>query len=96
MAKRDWMILTALAASLLLAGVTLAAPGAPTVDWWVLGGGDAGGTAGNVALHATAGQPVVGLDEDGGYAVCAGFWCGSSLAAGSPASTIYLPLVLSD
>jgi hypothetical protein len=92
MTKRKWTMLGALAASLLLAGIALAAPGGPSIDGWVMGGGGGSGAAANLTLDGTAGQPVTGLDGSGESVVCAGFWC---RAAESPAAAVYLPIVLS-
>lgn len=49
--------------------------------------------AGGYALNYTIGQPVVGVNSEGDYALCAGFWCGGEAEA-APEYEIYLPLVV--
>jgi hypothetical protein len=94
MMKRKWTVLGALVASLLLAGIAVAAPGSSSIDWWVMGGGGGSGAAGSVALDATVGQAVAGVDGSGEYVVCAGFWYGLGPCGEPPEFTVYLPLVL--
>jgi hypothetical protein len=83
----------ALLAVLLVVGAALA-QGGPAIAWWVISGGGAPSTGGNVTLNDTLGQPIVGqsaVEPTGGsgHAVCSGFWCGI------PAEyRVYLPLVL--
>ena len=92
--KRKWMILVALIASLLLAGIAVAAPSGHSVDWWVMGGGGGSGSAGNISLNGTVGQAVVGVDGSGDYVVCAGFWYGLGPCGEPPGFSVYLPTVL--
>ena len=79
-----------LAASLLLmAGVVLAAPIMPHIDWWVMGGGRGAASAGDHGLQGTVGQAVVGVSSSGTSELCAGFWCGIEAEYAT-----YLPHVL--
>ena len=85
------LILTvALSLFLAAAGVTLA-NGGVEVRRWVLGGGASDSAAEGVALHATLGQPVVGVVSGGGVTVGHGFQPGGSLPGGG--YDVYLPLV---
>jgi hypothetical protein len=89
------MVFGALVASLLLAGIVVAAPSSHSIDWWVMGGGGGSEDTGTINLDGTAGQALVGVEDSGDYVVCAGFWYGLG-PCGAPAdeSWIYLPLVL--
>ncbi len=77
-----------LALFLAAAGVALA-NGSIELPRWVLGGGASDSAAGGVALHATLGQPVVGVVSGGDVTLGQGFWCGAT-----PGYNIYLPLVI--
>jgi hypothetical protein len=77
-----------LALSLLAAGAALADNGFE-LPRWVLGSGATDATAGSVSLHATLGQPIVGVVSSGQVSLGQGFWHG-----GSRGQDIYLPLVL--
>ena len=46
---KKWIVLGVLAVSLLLSSVALA-NGAPSVNWWVIGGGGGSATVGNTSL----------------------------------------------
>ena len=89
-AKLLFLTLT-LVLSLLVTGVTLANNDVVR-SRWVLGGGasDAASAAGGVALHATLGQPVVGVvtGAGGNVTLGQGFWNGAIAE-----HTVYLPLV---
>jgi hypothetical protein len=89
--KRKWMILGALIASLLLISAAQAAPNAPSIDWWTIGGGGGSDAVSDTALSGTVGQAVVGADDNGAHELCAGFWCGAAAEY-----EVYLPLVLRD
>ncbi len=80
----------ALALFLAVAGVVLANGGIARPRW-VLGGGASDSAAGGVTLHATLGQPVVGVITSGSGDVTLGqgFWGGAT-----PGYNIYLPLVI--
>lgn len=72
--------------ALLLAvgGAALAAGEA--VDWWVLSGGGAPASGGNVTLNTTLGQPVAGPSFTGDIGLGAGYWYGNAaLTASGPA-----------
>jgi hypothetical protein len=88
---KKWMILGALAVSLLLVGTALA-QGTPSIDWWVIGGGGGSVTVGSTSLGGTIGQGLVGVDSNTPYELCSGFWCG---AGGGPDQyEIFLPVIL--
>jgi hypothetical protein len=55
-------------------GVTLAQGGGPTVDWWVIAGGGAPSSGGNVTLNDTLGQPFVGAAGGGSVSLRDGYW----------------------
>jgi hypothetical protein len=76
--------------SLVVAGLALASGGVERPRW-VLGGGASDSVAGDIALRATLGQPVVGVVTSGGGDVTLGqgFWGGAT-----PGYNIYLPLVI--
>jgi hypothetical protein len=80
----------ALVLSLVVTGVTLANSGIER-SRWVLSGGASDSTAGDAALRATLGQPVVGGVSGGGGDVTLeqGFWHGATQGY-----SVYLPLVL--
>ena len=78
----------ALALFLVVAGVVLANGGLARPRW-VLGGGASDSAAEGVALHATLGQPVVGVVSGGDVTLGQGFWCGAI-----PGYNIFLPLVI--
>lgn len=92
--KRNWMILTALLASLLLTGIVVAAPSSHSVEWWVVGGGGGSGAADNITLDGTFGQAMAGVDGSSDYVVCAGFWYGLGSCGEPPGFSVYLPIVL--
>ncbi len=82
--RRTWgIILLALAAALLIAGVVLAedtgpADIGPMLARWVLAsaGGSASSDTGSIRLEGTFGQPVTGQSNAGTTALSAGFWGG--------------------
>jgi hypothetical protein len=88
------ILILALALALILAaaGVTLAND-SPTRPRDVLSGGASDSIAGELALRATLGQPVVGLVTGSGGEVTLGqgFWHGGSLPTGG--YSVYLPLI---
>jgi hypothetical protein len=77
--RKAGALLTA-AALLLLTGIVQAAV-TQTVDWRVIGGGGGHAEAAPYALDGTIGQAVVGVDSNGPYDLCAGFWCRPRAAA---------------
>lgn len=80
----------ALVLSLVVTGVTLANGGIERPRQ-VLGGGASDSAGGDVAMHATLGQLVVGVTTGGGGDVTLGqgFWHGATRGY-----SVYLPLVL--
>ena len=85
------ILAVALALFLAAAGVTLAQGGGVEVRRWVLSGGASDSAAEGVALHATLGQPVVGVVSGGDVTLGQGFWLGGDLPEGG--YDIYLPLI---
>jgi hypothetical protein len=75
MVRKRWIILGALALSLLIASVALAV-GTPSITWWVIGGGGESTTIGTTSLDSTMGQWVVGSDKSEGLQLGPGFWGG--------------------
>jgi len=65
----------------------LAQGGGPAVSWWVISGGGAPSSGGNVTLNDTLGQPVVGPSSGGDVALRAGYWA-SCVAAAAVAPVI--------
>jgi hypothetical protein len=66
--------LAALLALLLVVGGVGALGSGPAVDWWVISGGGAPSSGGNVALNDTLGQPVIGPASGGNVTLHAGYW----------------------
>jgi hypothetical protein len=93
MMKGKWMSLGTLAAALLLAGMAVAAPGSPSIDWWVMGSGGGSGAANGSTLDGTVGQVMAGVDGSGDTVLCTGFWCNGELIC-PPGHSLYLPMVL--
>jgi hypothetical protein len=76
--------------SLVVAGLALA-NGGLDMPRWVLSGGASDSAAGDTALRATLGQPVVGLVSGGNVTLGQGFWHGGSLPEGG--YDLYLPII---
>jgi len=89
--KRNWAVLGVLVASLLLAGLAVAATSSHSIDWRVMAGGGGSGAAGTRSLDGTIGQALVGVGGSGDTALCAGFWCRWAERA---AFRVYLPIIL--
>ena len=87
--RTTWMLVGALIASLLVAGVALAAASDPAIDWWVVGAGGGSESASGSSLGGTAGQWVVGSDTVDTTQLDSGFWGG--VVGGH---TVFVPLVL--
>ncbi len=84
-----YVLALALAIASLGTGLALA-NGTVELPRQVLSGGISDASAaGEVSLHATLGQPMIGPSSQGLYHLCAGFWCGTAIEY-----TIYLPLTL--
>lgn len=62
------------------------------LSWHVIAGGGGQGEAAPYALGGTAAEPGAGLSEEGGYELCAGFWCGPTEVI----FEIYLPLLMNS
>ncbi len=72
---------------LLVAGGVGALGSGPAVDWWVISGGGAPSSGGNVTLNDTLGQPVVGDSSGGSITLHAGYWpCNLPAAVSSVAA----------
>lgn len=86
------ILILALTLFLAVAGLA-AANGVVELPRWVLSGGASDSAAGEIALRATLGQPVVGVITSGGGDVTLGqgFWHGGLL---DDRYAIFLPLVL--
>ncbi len=79
---------------LLLASVVLAAPTAPTLDRYVIGGGGGLTEVGIYTLEGTIGQALVGANSTAPFDLCSGFWCGLDVDYTPFSYYISLPLVL--
>lgn len=91
--KTKILVLVVLLALFLIAAGVALANGGVELPRWVLGGGASDSAAVGVALHATLGQPVVGVVASGGGDVTLGqgFWYGTT-----PGYDIYLSLVVRE
>jgi hypothetical protein len=85
----------ALVLLLVLLGGTALAAGTYHIERYVIAGGGGQASGGVYALRSTVGQPVAGSVSSGGYALCAGYWCGGSGAVVSQ-YVVHLPLVVRD
>jgi hypothetical protein len=88
------ILILALVLALFLAAASVAlANDVVALPRWVLGGGASDSVAGDIALRATLGQPVVGVvtSSGGDVTLGQGFWHGAT-----PGYNIYLPLVIRD
>jgi hypothetical protein len=65
----------ALLAGLVLVSVALA-QGTATINRWVISGGGAPSSGGNVSLNDSLGQPIVGPSSGGNVSLGAGYWGG--------------------
>ena len=90
--KLKILILVLICILLMAAVGVVLANGGVTFPRWVLGGGASDSTTGNVTMHATLGQPVVGVisSSAGQITLGQGFW-GESFPTGR--TYLYLPLV---
>ena len=91
MVRKKWIVLGALAFSLLFASVALAV-GSPSIPWWVIGGGGGSTTVGSTSLDSTMGQWVVGSDRSDDLQLGPGFWGGGW----DESYRVFLPVVLRD
>ena len=89
-ARLKIILILCLAACLLLgAAQAVLAAGSPAIGWWVLGAGGGPANAGQVALNATLGQPVVGASSAGNIGLKSGYWA----APPQGGMKVYLPLL---
>jgi hypothetical protein len=86
--KRKVFLLSLIALTLLVSGAR-AAPNAPELSWYIIGGGGGHVENGIYSLDSTIGQMVVGTTSNGVYDLCSGFWCQAIAFART-----YLPLIL--
>lgn len=70
----------------------MAAPNAPSIAWWVIGGGGGSETSGTVFLDGTIGQWAVGSGTSGATQLGSGFWGGGGAEVGL--YQVFLPVVL--
>jgi hypothetical protein len=90
-------ILLALAALLLLTGVTLAMDSDRyRLDWFtpLTGAGGGAASSANYAVNLTVGQSAIGPSSSTNYGGYLGYWCEVSVAVA--AYDLYLPLLLRD
>ena len=73
---------------ILLGGIVWAA-GTPTIDRWAMVNSGGHDEESSYSLDSLTGMAIVGVDTQGAYELCAGWWC-SPAAAGD----VYLPLLL--
>ena len=57
------------------------------IDWWVLSGGGAPSSGGNVELNGSLGQSVIGMAESDDYEIDSGYWLRGTY-------DIFLPLIM--
>jgi len=85
--------LAGLLVMLVIVGTVSANGSGPAVDWWVIAGGGAPTSGGNVTLNDTLGQPTAGSTSGGNVTLHAGYWpCNlpaaiSDVAAARPTGT---------
>ena len=78
-----------LALIFILAAASAALANGVELPRWVLGGGATDSSAGGVELHATLGQPFVGVVSGGDITLGQGYW-----GSGVTDQYIYMPLVI--
>jgi hypothetical protein len=83
--------LIGLLAVLVVVGAASANGSGPSVDWWVISGGGAPSSGGNVTLNDTLGQPVAGDASGGSVTLHAGYWPCNLPAAVSDVVAARLP-----
>lgn len=82
MSKQLASALAGLLLCLLVVGGTLA-QGTAIIHRWVISGGGAPSSGGNVALNDTLGQPIIGPSSGGNVWLGAGYW-GGAVEEGPP------------
>ena len=90
--KRKYIVLAASGFILLMIAGTAFALSAPTIDWWVFGGGGGTSSNGEITMNATIGQPLVGSSSDGDVSLHSGYWVSGTVSEQEYLN--YLPLVL--
>ena len=90
--RAGWLLLALVVLAGIGGGVAAMAPALPTVDWWVISGGEGPRSGGTLEVTATIGQPVVGAGAGGGLSLSSGYWA----MAPQPAALQerYLPLLV--
>jgi hypothetical protein len=86
--KTKILILALALVLFLAAGGAALANGTLELPRWLISGGATDATSGDISLHASLGQPVVGIVSGEDVSVGQGFWFGGS------GFYIYLPLVM--
>jgi hypothetical protein len=84
MNKRLAVALSAVLVGSLFAMSAAVAQGTPTINRWVISGGGAPSSGGNVTLNDTFGQPIIGPSSSGNVWLGAGYWGAGAVEEGPP------------
>jgi hypothetical protein len=84
MNKQSAFALSAVLIASLFAMSVALAHGTPSITRWVVSGGGAPSSGGNVALNVTLGQPIVGPSSSGNVWLGAGYWGAGAIEEGPP------------
>jgi len=82
MNKRHAITLAAALLCCLVLVVGTLAQGTATINRWVISGGGAPSSGGNVTLNDSLGQPIVGPSSGGNVWLGAGYWGGGAVEEG--------------